>query len=78
MDVDRPRTIDEPLPQNARGELKIKGQARRNKWDNADRDDARGLEQHDLEKREKELKERALRNKVVRTRKGSSGAGGSG
>ncbi|KAG1826653.1 hypothetical protein EV424DRAFT_1345436 [Suillus variegatus] len=77
MDVDRLRITDEPLPQNARGELKIKGQARRNKWDNADRDDG-GLEQHDLEKREKELKERALRNKVVRTRKGSSGAGGSG
>lgn len=79
MDVDRLRITDEPLPQNARGELKIKGQARRNKWDNADRDDeGEGLEQHDLEKREKELKERALRNKVVRTRKGSSGAGGSG
>jgi len=40
MDVDAPeersRTLDPDLPQNSRGELKIKGQAttsRRSKWD---------------------------------------------
>lgn len=77
MDVDRPRITDESFPQNAKGELKIKGQARRSKWDIGDKDDE-SLDNADLEKREKELKERALRNKVVRTRKGSSGAGGSG
>lgn len=40
MDIDKPeertRTLDPDLPQNSRGELKIKGQAtssRRAKWD---------------------------------------------
>lgn len=41
MDVDkaetRSRTLDADLPQNSRGELKIKGQARRSKWEDEKR-----------------------------------------
>jgi hypothetical protein len=33
MDVDKPRSTDESLPQNSKGELKIKGQAKRSKSD---------------------------------------------
>lgn len=78
------RTLDPDLPQNSRGELKIKGQAsaRNSKWDdNATDEDTGGtgsgsqdVPMQDLEKRENELKEKALRNKVIRTRKGSGGA----
>lgn len=43
MEVDkaetRSRTLDSDLPQNSRGELKIKGQAnaRKSKWENEDK-----------------------------------------
>ncbi|KAG6335708.1 hypothetical protein ID866_3388 [Astraeus odoratus] len=87
MDVDRlegrPRTLDPDLPQNSRGELKIKGSAsaaRKSKWEDdvANEDDSGSVDvpMQDLEKRENELKEKALRNKVIRTRKGSGGAVG--
>jgi len=81
MDVDkedaRSRALDSDLPQNSRGELKIKGQANARKSKRGDEEkmakDNKGddLTKQRLEKRENELKERALRNKVIRTRKGS-------
>jgi len=89
MDVDRAetrsRTLDSDLPQNSRGELKIKGQASvyKSRWEDegmqgkSAKDDEVAARQ-ELEKRENELKERALRNKVIRTRKGSGGVGMSG
>lgn len=90
MDIDKPeersRTLDPDLPQNSRGELKIKGQAttaRRARWDDhtanedSSGDGEKDVPMENLDMRENELKERALRNKVIRTRKGSSGAVGS-
>jgi hypothetical protein len=38
MDVDKPEITDESLPQNSKGELKIKGQAKRSKWDVSEND----------------------------------------
>lgn len=87
MNLDKPeepsRILDPDLPQNSRGELKIKGQAsaRKSKWDDNATDEGTGsagarsqdVPMQDLEKRENELKEKALRNKVIRTRKGSGG-----
>ncbi|KAI6040925.1 hypothetical protein EDC04DRAFT_2990287 [Pisolithus marmoratus] len=87
MNVEKPeergRTLDPDLPQNSRGELKIKGQAsaRKSKWDDKAMDEGTGsagagsqdVPVQDLEKRENELKEKALRNKVIRTRKVSGG-----
>ncbi|KAH7928612.1 hypothetical protein BV22DRAFT_1126422 [Leucogyrophana mollusca] len=72
--------VSEDLPQNSKGELKIKGQAqvekKKSKWDSGETEGGPSnstTDKLELEKRENELKEKALRNKVVRTRKGSNG-----